>query len=96
MSKILVLSNGHGEDLSGSLIAKQFVKRGYSVNALTIVGMGTGTIYSTLGGTHLTQEDISIARSIPNMQIIAPSDPLELKEAIRYCCKNSKSQIIGD
>ena len=40
MSKILVLSNGHGEDLSGSLIAKQFLKSGYSVNALPIVGKG--------------------------------------------------------
>ena len=40
MFKILILSNGHGEDLSGSLIAKQFVKSGYSVHALPIVGMG--------------------------------------------------------
>ena len=40
MFKILVLSNGHGEDLSGSLIAKQFVKSGYSVHALPIVGKG--------------------------------------------------------
>jgi len=38
--KILILSNGHGEDLSGSLIAKQFVKSGYSVHALPIVGKG--------------------------------------------------------
>jgi len=38
--KILILSNGHGEDLSGSLLAKQFVKSGYSVNALPIVGKG--------------------------------------------------------
>jgi len=38
--KILILSNGHGEDLSGSLIAKQFVKSGFSVHALPIVGMG--------------------------------------------------------
>ncbi|MBO8203685.1 lipid-A-disaccharide synthase-related protein [Prochlorococcus marinus] len=40
MSRILFLSNGHGEDLSGSLIAKQFVKSGYSVDALPIVGKG--------------------------------------------------------
>ncbi len=40
MSKILILSNGHGEDLSGSLIAKQFLKSGYFVNALPIVGKG--------------------------------------------------------
>jgi len=38
--KILILSNGHGEDLSGSLIAKQFLKNGYSVHALPIVGKG--------------------------------------------------------
>ncbi len=60
---------------------------------VTIVGMGAGTIYSNLGGTHLTQEDISIAKSIPNMSIIAPSDPLELKQAINYCCNISKSPI---
>jgi uncharacterized protein (TIGR03492 family) len=40
MVGILILSNGHGEDLSGSLIAKQFVKSGYSVHALPIVGRG--------------------------------------------------------
>ena len=40
MPKILILSNGHGEDLSGSLIAKQFLKIGYSVDALPIVGKG--------------------------------------------------------
>ena len=40
MFKILILSNGHGEDLSGSLIAKQFIKSGYSVHALPIVGIG--------------------------------------------------------
>ena len=60
---------------------------------VTIVGMGAGTIYSTLGCTHLTQEDISIARSIPNMNIIAPCDPNELKNAVNYCCVKSNSPI---
>ena len=40
MSRILVLSNGHGEDLSGSLLAKDFIKRGNLVDALPIVGHG--------------------------------------------------------
>ncbi len=40
MFKILILSNGHGEDLSGSLIAKQLLKSGHSVHALPIVGKG--------------------------------------------------------
>jgi len=58
---------------------------------VTIVGMGSGTTYSNLGGTHITMEDISIARSIPNMTIIAPSDPQELKKAVNYCCNKSTS-----
>ena len=40
MNRILLLSNGHGEDLSGSLIAKQLLNSGYSVDALPIVGSG--------------------------------------------------------
>ncbi len=50
-----------------------------------VVGMGAGTIYANLGATHLTQEDISIAKSIPNFQIIAPCDPFELKQSINFC-----------
>ena len=60
---------------------------------VTVVGMGTGTVYSTLGGTHLTQEDVSIARSIPNMNIIAPCDPNEMQDAVKYCCDKSKNPI---
>lgn len=52
---------------------------------VTVVGMGSGVIYSTLGGTHHTQEDIAIAGAIPNMQIIAPCDPDECTEATHHC-----------
>ena len=40
MPRVLFLSNGHGEDLSGSLIARQLLNSGYSVDALPIVGKG--------------------------------------------------------
>lgn len=60
---------------------------------VTIVGMGAGTIYSTLGGTHLTQEDISIARSLPNLKILAPCDPLELESSVKYCVSNKTGPI---
>lgn len=60
---------------------------------VTIVGMGSGSIYATLGGTHLTQEDISVARSLPNMNILAPCDPIELKECVKYCCTKNNSPM---
>ena len=40
MKKILFLSNGHGEDLSASLLAKRLVSIGYKVDGLPIVGKG--------------------------------------------------------
>ena len=40
MSRILVLSNGHGEDLSGSILAKSLISIGNKVEALPIVGSG--------------------------------------------------------
>ena len=43
------------------------VDLGYQNLPVTIIGMGAGVVYSTLGGTHHSMEDISIASSIPNM-----------------------------
>ena len=60
---------------------------------VTVVGMGAGVIYSTLGGTHHTQEDIAIAGALPNMQIIAPCDPAECTEATLHCATQKKGPI---
>ena len=40
MSRILVISNGHGEDISGCLLAKTLIELGNHVDALPIVGHG--------------------------------------------------------
>jgi len=37
---VLLLSNGHGEDLSGALLARELRQRGVSVDALPLVGHG--------------------------------------------------------
>ena len=46
---------------------------------VTVVGMGGGVIYSMLGGTHHSQEDVAIISALPNMPIIAPCDPLGMR-----------------
>jgi transketolase len=46
---------------------------------ITIIGVGGGFAYGTLGVTHYGLEDISIMRTLPNMKIFCPSDPLEAK-----------------
>ena len=47
MKPVLLLSNGHGEDLSGALVASQLIQRGIAVEALPLVGHGTS--YRQLG-----------------------------------------------
>ena len=44
MSRILVISNGHGEDLSGALLAKRLIDLGNQVDALPIVGHGNSYV----------------------------------------------------
>jgi transketolase len=57
---------------------------------VTVVGMGAGLSYSSLGGTHQAIEDVSIASSIPNMQVFAPHDPWTVKANVSYLAKHSK------
>jgi transketolase len=56
---------------------------------VTVVGIGGGVSYSTLGGTHHAQEDIAVMGAIPNMAIIAPCDPLETEAATWVCAERS-------
>ena len=66
---------------------------GYQNLPVTIVGMGAGIIYSTLGGTHHTMEDVAVASAIPNMRVLAPCDPLELVEATKYCAYQKEGPV---
>ncbi len=46
-----------------------------------IVGTGGGLSYGHAGSTHHSLEDIAIMRSLPNMTIICPSDPIQAEMA---------------
>ncbi len=67
------------------------VNLGYMKHKVCMVGLASGLVLGNLGFTHCSIEDIGSLRSIPNISIVAPSDPLELfkvlNEAIDY--KNS-------
>ena len=54
---------------------------------VVIVGTGAGLSYSSLGATHHSMEDIGIMRTIPNLNIVCPGDPLEVKLALREAIK---------
>lgn len=60
---------------------------------VTIVGIGGGVTYSTLGGTHHAQEDIAIASAVPNMAVIAPCDPAETRAATLWCTTQERGPV---
>ncbi len=60
---------------------------------VTVVGIGGGVIYSTLGGTHHAQEEIAIASAIPNMSVLCPCDAPETSEATRFVATESAGPV---
>lgn len=46
-----------------------------------IVGVGVGEAYSALGPTHHSTEDLGGLRSLPNLTIITPASPMEVRKA---------------
>ena len=48
-----------------------------------VVAVGGGVAYGNLGVTHHATEDVAIMRSLPNMTVVAPGDPVEARLATR-------------
>lgn len=48
-----------------------------------IVSVGAGFSYATQGYTHFGLEDIAIMRSLPNIKIFSPADPLETRMIVK-------------
>ena len=65
----------------------------YQNLCVTVVGIGGGLTYSTLGATHHAQEDVAIACAIPNLAVIAPCDPAETEAATRWCATQERGPV---
>ena len=59
-----------------------------------IVGTGSGLSYASLGATHHSMEDISILRTLPNLQIVCPADVKEVRASLIEALKSNKPTYI--
>ncbi|MDP2168195.1 MAG: transketolase C-terminal domain-containing protein [Thermodesulfovibrionales bacterium] len=55
---------------------------------VTLIGIGSGVTYSPQGVTHYSVEDIALARTLPNLVILSPSDPIEAVKCAEYAIKS--------
>ncbi len=51
----------------------------YQENPVVLVGVGGGLAYSTAGPTHHAIHDIAMMSEIPNLTVVCPGDPVEMK-----------------
>ncbi|MCW8850259.1 MAG: transketolase family protein, partial [Melioribacteraceae bacterium] len=56
----------------------------YSNTNVKMVGLNAGVSYASLASTHHAIDDISIMRGLGNVQIFAPSDPIDAKQIFEY------------
>lgn len=61
---------------------------------VNVVSIGGGFGYGALGMSHHATEDLSIMRSLPNIEVIAPGDDFETKEATKYVVNSSKPSYL--
>lgn len=55
----------------------------YHDASVTAVAVGGGFSYGQLGMSHFATEDLAIMRALPNMTVVAPSDPWQAKVLTR-------------
>jgi transketolase len=61
---------------------------GYHNLPVVIVGTGAGLSYASLGSTHHSLDDVGLMRLIPNMTVLAPCDPEEVRWALTSALLN--------
>ncbi|QEL57703.1 transketolase family protein [Chromobacterium paludis] len=55
---------------------------------VTVVSVGGGVAYGALGYSHHAVQDYALMRTLPNMLIAAPGDPMEVRACMRYLVAN--------
>jgi transketolase len=51
---------------------------------VVLLGDGAGFVYSHLGTSHQSTEDIACTRAIPNLEVLSPADRFEMSACINY------------
>jgi transketolase len=60
----------------------------YHKLSVTTVAVGGGLSYGALGYSHHAVQDYAFFRSLPNMVIAAPGDPIEVQACLEYLVNN--------
>ena len=66
----------------------------YHCLPVTVVSVGGGLAYGSLGYSHHAVQDYGLMRLMPNMLIAAPGDPMETRACMRYLMANPQPSYL--
>ena len=61
---------------------------------VTVVAVGGGLAYGVLGYSHHAVQDYALIRTMPNMLIAAPGDPMETRACMQYLVENPRPSYL--
>ncbi len=61
----------------------------YQKIPVTLLGIGSGVTYAPMGMTHYSVEDVAVARTLPNLIILSPADPVEAEKCAEFSLRCS-------
>lgn len=61
---------------------------------VTVVAVGGGVAYGSLGYSHHAVQDYALMRTMPHMMIAAPGDPLEARACLRWLVENPQPSYL--
>ncbi|MDK9718873.1 MAG: hypothetical protein OEL57_13365 [Trichlorobacter sp.] len=66
----------------------------YQKLPIILAGIGSGLTYAPMGMTHYSVEDLGIARTLPNLTVLSPVDPVEAQLSAHYALSASSPVYI--
>jgi transketolase len=61
---------------------------------VTVVSVGGGLAYGSLGYSHHAVQDYALMRVLPHMLIAAPGDPMEVRACVRYLSQHPQPSYL--
>jgi transketolase len=61
---------------------------------VTVVAVGAGVAYGSLGYSHHAVQDIAIFRTLPGLHLFSPADPGEAREAVKWLSKHPRPSYL--
>jgi transketolase len=61
---------------------------------VVFMGDGAGVVYSSLGSSHQSTEDIAVLRCVPNIQILSPCDAQEMQYTMDHALRFESPQYV--